>query len=155
MRFRLLSAALISASLLFISCDIIPEVTETDEHPANGRYKGDFQLTVNYVDRTGPSPVGKQRTLTGAVEFTVQGDKVITTPVAGDGEVWWDDGNKTVWVEFKSIASSNESHCSQWRYYGGITGATNYRQGEGTITCLAPSADYTSIQSSYWKVNRQ
>lgn len=144
------------AALLCIGvsgCDALADPSESS-HNADGMYKGDFQVRVAYYEKGPFGNTVRERSVTGAVGFTIQGDKVITTSLAGEGRTIWDSANKTMWVEFTSIVSSNETFCSRWRYYGGLLESNGFLVGEGTMNCLAPAADYISAQT-YWKVNRQ
>jgi len=150
------SAVVLALTCLVTSaCDMI--TAPTDETPnADGTYKGDFQIVYNAVTRTSSGGfVFTEKSVTGAVGFTIQGTKVITTPSAGEGQVIWDHVNNTMWVEFQSINSSNETYCSRWRYYGGLLKSDQFLKGEGSINCVAPGEDHTPWKSSYWKVTRQ
>src|SRR5688572_18154817 len=142
---------------LMCGCDMSTDTG--DDGRADGTYKGDFSVRASYYVR---SPTGsvtvESKTVTGAVGFTIQGDNVITTPAAGDGTATWDAANGTVWVEFQSIASSNETHCSRWRYYGGLLESDDFLEGEGTINCVAPDDDFINFgtfPTTYWRVTRQ
>lgn len=134
-------------------CEAVAGLSESGKN-ADGTYKGDFQVRVSYYEKGPYGNTVRERSVTGAVGFTIQGDKVITTPLAGEGRTIWDSANKTMWVEFTSIVSSNETLCSRWRYYGGLLESDQFLKGEGTMNCLAPAADYIAAQT-YWKVNRQ
>lgn len=140
------------------SCDALSGLSE-DRPNADGTYKGDFQVHARFTERTSTgSYVYKEKIITGAVGFTIQGLKVITTPSAGEGEVTWDDANKTMWVKFRSVASSNESYCSRWEYYGGLRESDQFLKGEGGITCVAPMPEYVGFEAfpkTYWTVRRQ
>lgn len=141
------------AILLLSGCDMVTGTTATPN--ADGTYKGDFQVSVGYYTTTPNGSLTIQtRTLTGAVGFTIQGGKVITTPSAGEGQATWDPVNKTMWVDFLSIVSSNESHCSQWKYSGGLKESDQFLKGEGNIACLTHD-DVFSSWNTYWKVTRQ
>lgn len=80
---------------------------------------------------------------------------MITTSLAGEGEAIWDHVNNAMWVEFHSIVSSNETHCSRWRYYGGLLQSDQSLKGEGGMNCVAPTDNFVATKSSYWKVTRQ
>lgn len=135
-------------------CDALAGLSETSPN-ADGTYRGDFQVRVTYAER-GPtgSTTHKQRSVAGAVGFTIKGGKVMTTSAAGEGVTIWDGVNKTMWVEFFSIVSSNETFCSRWRYYGGLLESDQFQKGEGTINCVAPAEEFIGWQT-YWKVTRQ
>lgn len=152
---RLPFNALSFLALLCTGCDMITEATGGGSKSADGTYKGDFQVVVSYYDRSSGSTIIKTKSITGAVGFTISGNKVITTPVAGDGTTYWDPANKTMWVEFYSISSANESFCTKWRYYGGLLDSDQFLKGEGDISCVSPTQDYAGFSSTYWKVTRQ
>ncbi|MGQ0813501.1 MAG: hypothetical protein ACT4O1_03460 [Gemmatimonadota bacterium] len=142
----------------FAACDALTGVADSSKN-ADGTYRGDFQVRSTFYVK---SPTGgftyETKTITGAVGFTIQGGKVITTPVAGDGTTTWDHVNKTMWVDFQSIASSNETHCSKWRYYGGLLESDQFLKGEGGISCVAPDdvfVSFSAFPQTYWKVTRQ
>jgi hypothetical protein len=149
-RFILLAA--LSATTLLGACSTSTDATSSVK--ADGVYKGDFQVTYAYIDRSSGSPVTKSKSITGAVGFTIQGDKVITSDVAGNGSATWDPANHTVWVEFRSIFSSNETGCSRWRYYGGLLESDQFLKGLGDISCEIPTSNFISWTTT-WKVTRQ
>lgn len=139
------------------ACETLNDLTsDTTTKKADGTYKGDFQIVATVYDRSSGTTVTKTRSVSGAVGFTIQGDKVVTTDVAGPGKAIWDAVNKTMWVEFQSVASSNETACSKWRYYGGLLESDQFLKGSGDITCVAPTQDYAGWGGgAHWKVTRQ
>ena len=145
--------------IVVAGCESLAGLNEDDTPNADGTYRGDFQVQFSYTEQTSTgSVVSREKTITGAVGFTIQGKKVITTPSAGDGTVTWDDFNKTMWVEFHSIASSNETFCARWRYHGGLLQSDQFLKGEGAINCVAPLEGYggfAPFPRTYWKVTRQ
>ena len=156
MSFRLaVSASLVLACLAFAGCEVVPEVTDAEDHRADGTYKGDYQIVISYYEDTPLGGTTNQRSLTGAVGFTIQGEKIITTPLVGDGTAYWISGSRSVLLTFLSIVTNNDTFCAQWRYYGEIKEADNFLKGEGTLDCLAPKANFHGVISSYWKVTRQ
>ena len=152
------------ASLLFLAtlstfaaagCDMLTDVGDVMPN-VDGTYHGDFQVIAAYYTYTpGGSASVAHRSVSGAVTFTIQGTRVITTPAAGDGEVIWDPVNRAAWVEFESITSSNETKCSRWRYYGGLTEGEQFLRGDGGINCLAPEEDFITFEHTAWTVQRQ
>lgn len=154
---RLPILVLVLAAFAVPGCDMLMEPQDLEPN-IDGRYKGDFQVRAAYYKKILGGYSVEYRNVTGAVEFTIRGKKVITTPQAGEGKTEWDRGNGTVWLDFESITSSNETLCSRWRYSGGITEASGFIKGEGGISCLAPEPDFIRFMpfpETYWKVNRQ
>jgi hypothetical protein len=155
MRTRSLLAVIALTGLVGSGCDALTEAI--DETPnADGTYKGDAQVVVQYSDTT---PTGgavlRTKSVTWAVGFTIEGDKVITTNQAGTGQAIWDGANNMMTVEFQSIFSDNESFCSRWRYYGVLPESEHFLTGEGSLSCQAPNEQFNVTTYSFWKVTRQ
>lgn len=155
MRTRSLPSVIVLTFVVVTGCNALTDTL--DEMPnADGTYRGDAQVVVQYSETT---PTGgavlKTKSVTWAVGFTIEGDKVITTNQAGTGQAIWDGANNTMWVEFQSVFSNNESFCSRWRYYGGLLRSDQFLKGEGTLSCQAPTEEFNVTTYSFWKVTRQ